>query len=184
MSRFIQVAPIALLAALTACTGTVAGGGAATGTSPESPPCENCEPTPDVAPAGAIATKGSPGGPDADWVYLDLGTLAPTCASPGPNSAPCTIPELYVAIGLPPALLVPGVVDLSSDAVTSYFTAQGGGYSDDSDLCPGPSGTYAGTLTIESVDATSIAFTLSGTSSVGIAGLTNADRAYVAPRCP
>jgi hypothetical protein len=137
--------------------------------------------------AGGYGGYGSNGpypgcGSPPNVVYLDLGNPAPTCSVPMPSTG-CGA-SYNVSIGVPESMLVPGMISLSDLSLTSTFSETGASNGPDPSVCPGGGGGFtAGSLTIQSVDAARVIFTLSGTLPFQFSA-GNADGTYSALRCP
>lgn len=205
--RLIGLLACALLLGAAACTTQVSGGGSggaggtggSTGTTQGqggymiTAPCTNCGGLGTIAiraaqlfgggaggGIGGTGTSGTGGGTfDPNMVYLELGNPSPTCQAPEPPTD-CTKGDFEVSLGVPPALLVPGTLQLSNPALIASFseTAPGGGE------CMGGGGSFIqGTLEIVSVDAQQVTYTLSGTMAFDF-GFGNVDGTYTAQRCP
>lgn len=132
------------------------------------------KPPPGHALSSAIAT---PSSAVAGNLTIYANNLPSTCADPNNNLQGCNTTHKYVDIELPPALQAIGTYPLDSIATASEWTP------DNQGSCSGGGGSYwGGTIQITSIDASSVAFTLSGTDAF-FSGGENADGSYVAPRC-
>jgi len=163
----------------TACTSTVIGGGGGVGgddTSSSNSGSAACAPNcgGDEEPATAIAIL------DPNTLYLKISNQGLLCSEPniefecGPDVA------WEVSISIPPALQKVGVIPLSDTSLISYFSDSGPNIDAPQDCWGGGGSFIDGTLEITNIDATSVSFTLSNTTSFDF----NADGSYVAPLCP
>lgn len=120
-------------------------------------------------------------GPDPKTLYLEIGTPSPTCSDPQP---PLECGNQYiVSIGIPPALQVPGVIQLSDPTLISTIGETGPAEDGDPNTCPGGGGSFvSGTLTIVAIGKASVTFSLAGTDPVDF-GVGSVDGEYLAPRC-
>ncbi len=133
-------------------------------------------------PAGLPASPTIGASPDPTAVYVFLGTGTQTCAAP---LAPIGCAGAgRIALRIPAALQQPGTLDLSDpELAASFEIAADAGTSN----CTSSTGsTFAqGTLTIASMDATSISFTLYQSLASGGSGPDfDADGLYQATICP
>lgn len=163
------------------------GGGTAPGTG-------GTAPSPPLVP-GAIAITagqlgishcGSPAPCDPAMLFLQLGAPSPTCADPQPSFDCGSTATYSVSIGIPAAMLQPGTLPLSDPALYTSFEVDGASQSGP-DTCPFGGGSFdIGSITLDSVSAASVTFTLSGTFPFGAiqADPGSADGTYVATRCP
>jgi hypothetical protein len=175
----------AVAVALTACNGVVVGG---EGAAPSCLDCEGCHcASPPSPPAlgAAIAIPFSalfPGDSSVDpnTLYLEFGNPAPTCSAPTP-ALDCGA-SYSVSIGIPPALLKTGVIQLSDPSLITTY-GELGAPDGDPNNCPGGGGSFvSGAVSIESIDDASVRFTLSGTQPFDF-GMSGVDGSYVATRC-
>jgi hypothetical protein len=96
----------------------------------------------------------------------------------------CGVSSYNVSIGVPLPMLVPGVISLSDPSLMSTFSEMGTSNGPGPSICGGGGGSFtAGSLTIQSVDAGHVIFTLSGTVALQF-GPGSADGTYTALRCP
>jgi hypothetical protein len=134
------------------------------------------------SPVGGTSGSGGTGSIDPKTLYVKIGNFPPSCAGGDPAPTCTSTLTWQVSIGIPPALQVPGVLQLADKSLISFVSESGisGG---SPGTCSGGGGTFwEGTLEIVSIDAGTIVVTLSGTSANGSDFV--ADGTYVAPICP
>lgn len=142
------------------------------------------------APSPAIAIQGSklpPGSsssstvgsdPDPNALYLFLGTADQSCQDPL-SAASCNGTSRMV-LRLPASLQHAGTIDLSDASLAASYAVYDGPPS-----CSATGGSFAnGTLTIESIDASSVVFRVYGSFSQGQGGTFDLDGRYAATICP
>ncbi|WP_438038901.1 hypothetical protein [Sorangium sp. So ce128] len=140
------------------------------------------------ATAGAIALfrnefPGEPGssssagpGTSPDDLFIIFGSPVSLCSDPSGTTG-CD--NWQLGISIPPALQVPGIIDLSAPEVlfSTYTVTR----SDRGDGCWSGDGSFrSGTMEIVSIDAAEIVVRLSGTDTHDI----DANGEYTAARCP
>jgi len=151
-----------------------------------------CEAAPaPPAPSAAVAISGAnlPAGlpssptiaatPDPTALYLFLGTGTQTCADPL-SSLGCG--DARITLSLPSSLQQPGTIDLSDPRLAASIAIAGDGSAN----CTTTVGSFmTGTLTIASIDASGISFSLYQTLTTTPAGASfDADGLYQATVCP
>jgi len=142
------------------------------------------------ATAGAIALFGSqlPEQPAPGWLggvldpnpedlFVFIGAPVNHCANPHEFLGCDT---WHVAINIPPAMQVPGVIDLSAPDLVPFATAHGPSYPSGRCEWSFAGGFVPGTLEIVSIDAAKVVIRLSGTSTEDF----DANGEYTAARCP
>jgi hypothetical protein len=133
-------------------------------------------------PPGAAVGAGGGTSIDPNTLYVEIGNFTPTCV--GGDPAPVCTSSLtwQISVAIPPALQVPGVLQLSDPNLLSVFS-ESGSEGGSPGACAGGGGSFTqGTLEIVSIDADAIVVILSGTSAVG--SDFDADGQYTAPICP
>ena len=118
---------------------------------------------------------------DPNTLVLQIANHVQTC--PGSLSPACTGDVSWLlTFNIPPALQVPGVLQLSNPDLRGQFSVSGASLGTPGD-CVLDAGSFSeGTLQIVSIDATTIVVKLAGTS--GNATEFAADGEYTAPICP
>jgi hypothetical protein len=132
-------------------------------------------------PPGATVGVGGGSSIDPNTLYVEIGNFTPTCV--GGDPAPVCTSSLtwQVSVAIPPALQVPGVLQLSDPNLLS-FVSESGSQGGAPGTCAGGGGSFTqGTLEILSIDADAIVVILAGTSAVG--SDFDADGQYTAPIC-
>ncbi|WP_437478964.1 hypothetical protein WME75_31645 [Sorangium sp. So ce1014] len=124
--------------------------------------------------SGSSASVGGGPGTDPYDLFFAIGVPVSSCAelSSGPRCG-----DWQLGISIPPALQVPGIIDLSAPEVWSYYVASspdsgGGCWSGEGDF-------VSGTLEIVSIDAAEVVLRLSGTDTLHF----NANGEHTAARC-
>jgi hypothetical protein len=139
--------------------------------------------SPPSPPDGSSGAGGS-FGVDPGTIYVQIGNFSQSCSA---HQEPYCVGELVwqVSVGIPPALQVPGVLQLSDPSLISTFS-QNDPAGPTPGECNGGGGSFtAGTLEIVSIDAGTIVVLLSGTTGgFGGFGGFDADGEYTAPICP
>jgi hypothetical protein len=138
-------------------------------------------PPPDGSSSDTGSSGAGGGGVDPNTLYVQIGNFSQSC---GANDEPYCVgaPVWQVSVGIPPALQVPGVIQLSDPNLISFFSENSPNSETPGD-CGGGGGSFLdGTLEIVSIDAGTIVVILSGTSS-GF-GDVDVDGEYTAPICP
>ena len=135
-------------------------------------------------PPGNTGSSGSGGTItiDPSTLYVQIGNFSQTCST---NQLPFCAPGLnwQVSIGIPPALQVPGVLQLSNPGLISTFSEDGPNGPNADNCGSGGGGSFIeGTMEILSIDAGTIVVKLTGTTP-GL-GDFHADGEYTAPICP
>ncbi|XXX80250.1 hypothetical protein WMF30_15900 [Sorangium sp. So ce134] len=127
---------------------------------------------------GSGSSSTASGGPalDPDDLFIKIGNRELSCADPYGDYSCGT---WTVSIGIPPALQVPGVINLDAPELISYqsFTGPDRGGGD----CYGGGGSFIeGTIEIVSIDAARVVVRLSDTDTYEF----DANGEYTALRCP
>ncbi len=124
--------------------------------------------------SGSSASVGGGPGTDPYDLFFAIGVPVSSCAelSSGPRCG-----DWQLGISIPPALQVPGIIDLSAPELWSYYVASspdsgGGCWSGEGDF-------VSGTLEIVSIDAAEVVLRLSGTDTLHF----NANGEHTAARC-
>ena len=136
-----------------------------------------------VPPASAVLKVA-----DATWFQLLVGNDRVSCQTL-PSPAYCAGDVYWFAsIPLTQVQLVPGTIDIGSMATstpsvapTPFYNALSTGPTNADGVCPDNGGGLLGSLTIVSVDATSVVFNLANANMVGVPGGGNGS--YTAVRC-
>lgn len=134
---------------------------------------------PDVSGGGENSTS-TGGGTDLDPndLFVIISNHGLTCVDPYGSYA-CG--NWRVAIVIPPALQVPGVLDLHSPELLNYSGFSVSGPDDGSGNCYGGGGSfYDGTVEIVSLDATQVVVRFEGTDTSEF----DVDGVHTAIRCP
>jgi hypothetical protein len=136
-------------------------------------------------PDGSSGTSGAGGsfGVDPGTLYVKIGNFGQTCTGDGPPFCSTGALSWQVSVGIPPALQVPGVIQLSDPTLLSYSSENGPNSGTPGDCFGGGGSFIEGTLEIVSIDAGTIVVILAGTSQGGL-GDFDADGEYTAPICP
>ncbi len=184
----LRAATIALPLALAACSGNVDPGDPGDSGAPSPPPAGSAVALTAAQLGGSVC--GSPSGPAT--LYLELGAPAPTCADPEPGFTCSPTATFSLTIAIPPAMLQPGTLSLTDPTICTHYTVVGAEHGPPTS-CPPAGGwetgpLYGGELTIVSIDAASVTFTLPE-STLGIfaaygADTGSSDGTFVAARCP
>jgi hypothetical protein len=152
-----------------------------------------CEPAPaPPPPVAAVAISGAelPAGlpssptigatPDPTALYLFLGTGAQTCADPL-SPLGCT-GDARITLALPAALQQPGTLELSDPRLAGSIEVAANGQGAN---CTSSTGSFmTGTLTIASIDASGISFSLYQSLTTSAVGPVDLDGLYQATVCP
>ena len=166
--------------------GSGGGGGESAGTGGTAPFQDLPVPGAIAITAGQLGMShcGSSAPCDPATLFLELGVPPPTCADPQPALNVCgSTADYHVSIGIPPDLLQPATLSLSTPALFTYFNVAGGSQG----ACGGGAGSFStGDLTLDSIDQASVTFTLAGATSLTPMPVDpgSTDGTYVATRCP
>ncbi len=139
----------------------------------------------DVGSSGNTTSGSGGNGVDPNMLYIEIANYGQQCGV-APISDCSQGTTWQVSIGIPPALQVPGVLQLSNESLisTQNGTGSNGSNPGGSEDCWGGGGSFIdGTLEIVSIDATQVVVRLSGTSVDILPESVSADGDYTVPRC-
>lgn len=125
--------------------------------------------------SGSSSSSGGGSGPHPDTLFIKISDQPVACNDP--HAAQECGGHWRVSIGIPPALQVPGVIDLASPEVLSYSSATGPGSG--ADCWFGGGSFMEGTLEILSIDADKVVVRLENTWTYDF----DANGEYSAMRC-
>jgi hypothetical protein len=162
-------------------SGTGGGGGSTGGGGQPQGPTAIAELASQITWGSGSGPVGDAGAVDPATLYVRIANGAPSCGDPSVGG--CSQGAVWeVDIGIPPALQVAGVLQLSNAALTNFVQFARPLPGDNNGQCAsyGEDAFTQGTIEIVSISAATIVVKLAGTSTT----TASADGEYTAPRCP